>query len=217
MWPIICGEERQDGEYCAHDSISGPDNIAYSSDADGLIIAEDTTLHDPNVLWMLELSELDLSPGATDWRSTKQHLKALVLVPQGAEVAGPGYYPNINGFAYMTLVAQHPKKPPAYPAILGPIRKCCNASSTFNIPDRECRMPKALSLLMGNSEEEISKKTVAMQRRQADEDRRLRTGSTTFLRSTDRSHSPHPEELLTCSKGRRDGETLVECMQRKLA
>mmetsp|Transcript_46810 Transcript_46810/g.108223 ORF Transcript_46810/g.108223 Transcript_46810/m.108223 type:complete len:266 (-) Transcript_46810:125-922(-) len=219
LWPLICGEERErklkdgrDESYCAHDSVAGPDNVAYAPDADGLLIAEDTATHARNVLWLLDLAALDMEPGAINPQNTKQHLRALYLAPEGAEVSAPGYYPCLNGFAYITLAASHPDGCTAFPAVLGPLPKCCNTSSVFNAPSN-CPAFERLSMLFGRRPKDFDSQTEALRVAQ----RRLDRDGTPLTSWMGRRSRPHPEDYLTCGVGKRKGENETACMRRHLS
>lgn len=55
---------------------------------------EDTDLHQNDVLWYY------------DWASSS--LTRFLSTPYGSETTSPYFYPNINGWAYITAVVQHP-------------------------------------------------------------------------------------------------------------
>lgn len=100
-------EGRPEGEVCAPDAIANPDNIAWM---DGLLlVAEDSGRHNPNVLWAA-----DPSTGA---------LQRIFDAPPWAEVSGLGWYPDINGFGYITISTQsNEDEHPSEVGVLGPIR-----------------------------------------------------------------------------------------------
>lgn len=80
---------------CHIDGISEPDNVAYMSGYDQLIIGEDTgSGHQNDIIW------------AYDFSSEK--LTRIQTTPYGAETTSPYWYPDINGWAYLTSVVQHP-------------------------------------------------------------------------------------------------------------
>lgn len=80
---------------CHIDGIANPDNVTYMSGYDQLIIGEDTgSGHQNDIIW------------AYDFET--QELTRIQTTPYGAETTSPYWYPNINGWSYMTSVVQHP-------------------------------------------------------------------------------------------------------------
>jgi len=80
---------------CQIDGIANPDNLTYMSGYDKLIIGEDTgSGHQNDVIWAYDLPSKTLS--------------RLQTTPYGSETTSPYWYPNINGWAYLTSVVQHP-------------------------------------------------------------------------------------------------------------
>ena len=80
---------------CNIEGIANPDNVTYMSGHDQLIIGEDTgDGHQNDVIWAYDL-------GATT-------LARIQTTPYGSETTSPYWYPNINGWAYLTSVIQHP-------------------------------------------------------------------------------------------------------------
>lgn len=79
---------------CSMEAVANPDNLVYIPEADALVIAEDSELHEVNMLWAYEF-------GAGK-------LKRILTAPRYAEITSLGWYPNINGWAYLTAVMQHP-------------------------------------------------------------------------------------------------------------
>ena len=74
-----------------------------------LLVAEDSGRHDPNLLWAA-----DVQTGA---------LQRIFNAPPGSEVSGIGWYPDINGFGYITISAQNnDNSRPSVVGVLGPIR-----------------------------------------------------------------------------------------------
>jgi secreted PhoX family phosphatase len=97
MFAIICGQPMDVDEFneCSLDNIANPDNVAVMDEHDILIIGEDTTSgHQNDVVWSYNLNDGNLT--------------RIVTTPYGAETTSPYWYPDINGFAYITAVAQHP-------------------------------------------------------------------------------------------------------------
>lgn len=67
-----------------------------------LVIGEDTgSGHQNDVVWALDMSKV--VPG-----DPKAGLTRIQTTPYGAESTGVYWYPNINGFAYLMSVVQHP-------------------------------------------------------------------------------------------------------------
>lgn len=80
---------------CDLDSIANPDNLTYTPGYDTLIIGEDSsTGHRNDAIWAFSL------------RSKK--LTRIQTTPYGAETTSAYFYPNLNGFAYLMSVVQHP-------------------------------------------------------------------------------------------------------------
>jgi uncharacterized protein len=91
--PQVAGFE--DNNSCHINGISEPDNVTYMSGYDKLIIGEDTgSGHQNDVIW------------AYDFESAS--LTRIQTTPYGSETTSPYWYPNINGWAYLTSVVQHP-------------------------------------------------------------------------------------------------------------
>jgi hypothetical protein len=82
-----------DGYACSVDGLSGPDNVAYVG-YNTLIITEDTGLHANNFVWSYNLES--------------KQVTRIFSAPNGAENTGPYMFNQINGFAYITNVVQHP-------------------------------------------------------------------------------------------------------------
>lgn len=108
MYPLIVGRPltmdygasanlpEYDGiNKCDVNGIANPDNITYIPRYDTLIIGEDTgDGHQNDMIWAYNL------------RSGR--LTRLQTTPYGSETTSPYIYPNINGFAYLMSVVQHP-------------------------------------------------------------------------------------------------------------
>lgn len=97
--PLICGipdltEGIPDNRVCHIDGIANPDNLAVVNEHDGIIIGEDTRFHQNDVIWYLDLKT--------------RELQRLLSTPYGSETTSPYYYPDINGWAYIMTVVQHP-------------------------------------------------------------------------------------------------------------
>lgn len=87
-----------DGPYadnqCDLNGISEPDNLTFVPGYDTLIIGEDTGLHQNDVIWAYNIAT--------------EELTRIQTTPYGSETTSPYVYPDINGFAYMMSVIQHP-------------------------------------------------------------------------------------------------------------
>lgn len=83
-----------DSNKCAIDKIAEPDNIAFISNSDILIIGEDTGAHQIDYIWAYNVKTKDIT--------------RILTSPYGSETTSPYWYPNIGGKAYMTTVIQHP-------------------------------------------------------------------------------------------------------------
>jgi hypothetical protein len=59
-----------------------------------LVIGEDTGLHQNDVLWSYNIE--------------KKELIRLQTTPYGSETTSPYFFPDVNGFAYVMSVVQHP-------------------------------------------------------------------------------------------------------------
>ncbi|ASP40783.1 hypothetical protein CHH28_01180 [Bacterioplanes sanyensis] len=91
--PQVAGFE--DNNSCHIDGIANPDNVTYMSGYDKLIIGEDTgSGHQNDVIWAYDFEDKSLT--------------RIQTTPYGAETTSPYWYPNINGWAYLTSVVQHP-------------------------------------------------------------------------------------------------------------
>jgi len=83
------------GNSCSVEGIASPDNISYASGTNTLFIGEDTGYHINNYVWAY-----DVESGA---------LKRTFATPKKAETTST-FWRELNGFSYMTVVAQHPMK-----------------------------------------------------------------------------------------------------------
>jgi secreted PhoX family phosphatase len=76
-------------------SISNPDNVTYIPGYNTLIIGEDTgSGHQNDFIWAFNVET--------------EQLTRIQTTPYGSETTSPYWYPNINGFAYLMSVIQHP-------------------------------------------------------------------------------------------------------------
>lgn len=94
--PIVANSaDYADNNKCHIDGISNPDNVTYMSGWDILIIGEDTgSGHQNDVIWAYDFGT--------------QALTRIQTTPYGSETTSPYWYPNINGWGYLTSVVQHP-------------------------------------------------------------------------------------------------------------
>jgi len=102
MSPLVLGAAKSytgDANYSANtcdlDKIASPDNVVMGPTKDILLIGEDTSRHQNDVLWAY-----NLNTGA---------LTRIFSTPYGAETTSPWVYRNINNVKdYLTMVVQHP-------------------------------------------------------------------------------------------------------------
>ncbi len=98
----LCGTMTtyaQDSPYanntCDVDNIANPDNLTFITGKGILIIGEDTgSGHQNDAVWAYHLDDKSLT--------------RIETTPYGSETTSPYYYPNINGWAYIMSVVQHP-------------------------------------------------------------------------------------------------------------
>lgn len=84
-----------DNNSCDKDGIANPDNVTYITGTNTLIIGEDTgSGHQNDAVWAY-----DRASGA---------LTRIMTTPYGSETTSPYWYSNINGWAYLKTVIQHP-------------------------------------------------------------------------------------------------------------
>ncbi len=89
----------ENGPYAANkchlDGLANPDNITYMPGYNTVIIGEDTgSGHQNDIIWSYNLDT--------------QALTRIQTTPYGSETTSPYFYPNINGYAYLISVVQHP-------------------------------------------------------------------------------------------------------------
>ena len=83
------------GQTCNVDSIANPDNLSFISGYNTLLIGEDTTTgHQNDASWAVSTE-------------TKK-MTRITTTPYGAENTSIDWYANLNGFAYLMTVVQHP-------------------------------------------------------------------------------------------------------------
>jgi secreted PhoX family phosphatase len=87
---------QYEGNTCSVEGISMPDNVTFLAGSNILAIGEDSDKHVNNMIWAY-----DVKTGA---------LVRMVTVPEKAETTSPFWYKDLNGFGYMSAVAQHPNK-----------------------------------------------------------------------------------------------------------
>jgi uncharacterized protein len=79
---------------CSVDGIAEPDNVAFIPGSGTLLIAEDSEEHENDILWA--------------YNTRTERLTRIQSAPQGAEFSTPYFYPDVNGWAYLTSAVQHP-------------------------------------------------------------------------------------------------------------
>ena len=102
MYGIVSGVQKKyakDGDYanntCDINGISNPDNLTFMTGRNTLIIGEDTgSGHQNDAIWSYNMNS--------------QKLTRILTTPYGSETTSPYYYPDVNGFAYLMGVIQHP-------------------------------------------------------------------------------------------------------------
>jgi uncharacterized protein len=108
MFPLVAGTpltmdygaDAESPDYdginkCDLNGLANPDNITYMPGYDTLIIGEDTGAgHQNDMVWAYDLNA--------------SRLTRLQTTPYGSETTSPYFYPDINGFAYLMSVVQHP-------------------------------------------------------------------------------------------------------------
>jgi len=90
---LKAGEPGADKNACAVDNISNPDNILYIG-KNLLLIAEDSSFHYNNMLWVYNIKDKKLTRIGT--------------VPPGAEITGAFAHTNIGNSKIIAFNAQHP-------------------------------------------------------------------------------------------------------------
>ncbi len=93
------GKYAEDGPFagnlCSVNGIANPDNLAFIRGYDTLIIGEDSyDGHRNDYVWAYDI--------------VTRKLTRILSAPYGAETTSVYVYPNINGFAYVKSVVQHP-------------------------------------------------------------------------------------------------------------
>ncbi len=114
MYGVLCGEMLGYGEgspyaanKCDVDNIANPASLTFLEGSDTLIIGENSLEgHENNALWAYRVREGDLV--------------RIQTAPYGAAITSSYFYPDIDGFAYLTSVIQHPYRPPYEDRLLNP-------------------------------------------------------------------------------------------------
>lgn len=97
MYGVVSGtpiEEDANGNTCALDGISNPDNVTFLPNSNILVIGEDTGAHENNIVWAYDVDT--------------HALQRILATPLGAETTSPFWYNDVNGYGYLTVVTQHP-------------------------------------------------------------------------------------------------------------
>jgi len=80
---------------CHLDGLANPDNVTFIPGYKTLIIGEDTgDGHQNDLIWSYNLES--------------KALTRILTTPYGSETTSPYFYPNVNGWAYLMGVIQHP-------------------------------------------------------------------------------------------------------------
>lgn len=90
---IALPKADKNGNRCHPDHIANPDNIAYISASDTLIVSEDSSRHINNAMWAYQVD--------------KRELTRIATMELDAEATGP-YWQQIGNFGYISMVSQHP-------------------------------------------------------------------------------------------------------------
>ncbi len=100
MYSLVSGKPRTYDDpalaanKCDIDRIADPDNLTYLLGSGVLIIAEDTSNHEIDMIWAYDVAD----GGLTRIQST----------PYGSETTAAYWYPDINGWGYLSSVVQDP-------------------------------------------------------------------------------------------------------------
>lgn len=100
MYSLVSGSSRtyKDPAFAANkcdiESIAGPDNLTYLPGSGLLIIAEDTHDHEIDMIWAFDI--------------VADKLTRIQSSPYGSETTAAYWYPNINGWGYLSSVVQDP-------------------------------------------------------------------------------------------------------------
>ena len=100
MYSLVSGAPRSYDDpalafnKCDIDRIADPDNLTYLPGSGVLIIGEDTSNHEIDMVWAYDVA----GGGLTRIQST----------PYGAETTATYWYPNINNWGYLSSIVQDP-------------------------------------------------------------------------------------------------------------
>ncbi len=98
MEGVVSGTASTTGDSkntCDLNGISNPDNVTFIPGYKTLIIGEDTgSGHQNDAIWSYNIESKELT--------------RIMTTPYGSETTSPYFYPDINGFAYLMAVVQHP-------------------------------------------------------------------------------------------------------------
>jgi secreted PhoX family phosphatase len=100
MYSLVSGKPRTYDDpalarnKCDIDRIADPDNLTYLPGSGVLIVAEDTSNHEIDMIWAYDVAK----GGLTRIQST----------PYGSETTATYWFPNINGWGYLTSIVQDP-------------------------------------------------------------------------------------------------------------
>ena len=102
MYAIVAGMPKsydENSSYannsCDINGISSPDNISYIQNANTLLIGEDTSGHQNDLVWAFNTK-------------TGKLQDRIASTPYGSETTSVYWQPNINRFSYINFVTQHP-------------------------------------------------------------------------------------------------------------
>jgi len=82
------------GNTCSANGLANPDNLSFVPGRRTLLIGEDTSSHQNDVVWAYQLDTGKLS--------------RVLTTPYGSETTSVYVYPNIGGWSYIKTVVQHP-------------------------------------------------------------------------------------------------------------
>ena len=105
MAALVCGTAQaadSNGNTCIAGSLSSPDNVAYISDFDTLIIGEDTSTRRTDYVWEYTFPN---APGSGS--PAGGILTPIFTTMYGAESTSP-YWQKVGSNGYLSLVVQHP-------------------------------------------------------------------------------------------------------------
>ena len=103
---LVCGVSQSadsNGNTCSSASLSSPDNVAYISDFDTLIIGEDTGTRRTDYMWEYTFPNV----AGTTTSPAGGILTPIFTTMYGAETTSP-YWTKVGNYGYLSLVMQHP-------------------------------------------------------------------------------------------------------------